>query len=105
MDEYKDRNGSEFSFSLTNSISGGSSSGEPDDDSITLSSKDMGSRYDLYRAVKAGPRTIVSGPSREPLVRRLPPTPTGKSRDQSQSDWDAETVSSVPQTQIGRAHV
>ena len=94
MDEYKDRNGSEFSFSLSSR----GSSAEVDDDSVTVSSKDMGSRYDLYRAAKAGPRTIVSGPSREPLVRRLPPTPSGKSGAPSQSDWDAETVSSVPQS-------
>lgn len=97
LDEYKDRNSSEFSFSLTNSISG-SQSGEIDDDSVTVSSKDMGSKYDLYRSAKAGPRTIVSGPSREPLVRRPPPRSTAQSGASSPKDWDAETVSSAQQS-------
>ncbi|KAF7798026.1 hypothetical protein EIP86_009238 [Pleurotus ostreatoroseus] len=93
MDDYKDRNGSEFSLSLTHSMNG-SQLGEVDDDSVTVSSKDMGSKYDLYRSAKAGPRTIISGPSREPLVRRpLPPRPSA-----SHDNWDAETVSSTPQS-------
>lgn len=93
MDDFKDRNGSEFSFSLSSPLSG-QSSGEVDDDSVTVSSKDMGSRYDLYRAAKAGAKTIVSGPSREPLVRRPLPRPGAS----SQNNWDVETVSSVPQS-------
>ncbi|TCD69146.1 hypothetical protein EIP91_008622 [Steccherinum ochraceum] len=82
--EYRDRNGSEFSFSLDSQRTG-----EPDDDSITVSSKDMGSKHDVYRG-QAGSRTLVSGPSREPLIRRLPRPPS--------SDWDQQTVSSVPKT-------
>ena len=37
LDEYKNRNGSEYSLSL-----GAAPQGEPDDDSVTVSSKDMG---------------------------------------------------------------
>lgn len=48
----------------------------------------MGSKYDVYRA-RGGPRTIVSGPSREPLVQK---------RATASNEWDSETVSSVPQS-------
>ncbi|KAI0091463.1 hypothetical protein BDY19DRAFT_930605 [Irpex rosettiformis] len=82
-EEFESRNGSEFSLSLSASITE-----EIEDDSVTVSSKDMGSKYDVYRA-RGGPRTIVSGPSREPLVQK-PST--------ARNDWDSETVSSVPQS-------
>lgn len=89
MDEYEARNGSEFSFSLS-----ATSPSEVDDDSITVSSKDMGSRYDVFRT-RGGPRTIVSGPSRETLTRRSPPSQNGRRAAQ---EWETETVSSIPQT-------
>lgn len=97
LDDYKDRNGSDFSFSLSSPMSS-NPSGEIDDDSVTVSSKDMGSRYDLYRAVKAGPRTIVSGPSREPLVRRAPQPGPSQTGIPERNEWEVETVSSVPQS-------
>ncbi|KAI0339660.1 hypothetical protein BDW22DRAFT_1335795 [Trametopsis cervina] len=83
-DEFESRNGSEYSLSYSAPVQG-----EIDDDSVTVSSKDMGSKYDVYRA-RGGPRTIVSGPSREPLVQR--PSATAA------NDWDTETVSSAPQS-------
>ncbi|KAI0769252.1 hypothetical protein BC629DRAFT_1595952 [Irpex lacteus] len=82
-EEFETRNGSEYSLSLSAPITE-----EIDDDSVTVSSKDMGSKYDVYRA-RGGPRTIVSGPSREPLVQK-PST--------AANDWDSETVSSAPQS-------
>lgn len=92
MDDFEGRNGSEFSLSLSASVSR-----EIEDDSITVSSKDMGSKYDVYRA-RGGPRTIVSGPSREPLVRRPQPSQPSYTGERNGNDWDSETVSSVPQT-------
>ena len=83
LDEYKDRNGSGFSLSLSSVRTG-----EVDEDAITVSSKDMGSKYDIYRGRQTGPKTIVSGPSRDPLISRSPRPPS--------SDWDQQTVSSVP---------
>lgn len=65
LDEYKNRNGSEYSLSLS-----AAPQGEPDDDSVTVSSKDMGSKYDVYRA--NGPKTVVMAPSREPLISKSP---------------------------------
>ncbi|KAJ3559617.1 hypothetical protein NM688_g233 [Phlebia brevispora] len=97
MDDYKDRNGSESSFSLSPPMSG-HSSGDVDDDSVTVSSKDMGSKYDVYRNVIGGPRTIVSGPSREPLVRRPGPRSSAPSGTSVQNGWDVETVSSIQQS-------
>ncbi|KAH8075859.1 hypothetical protein BXZ70DRAFT_963595 [Cristinia sonorae] len=83
LEEYRERNGSELSFSFSSARTG-----EVDDDSITVSSKDMGSKYDKYRG--QGPRTIMSGPSRDPLIARPPRPPS--------SDWDEQTVSSVPRS-------
>ncbi|CAL1714191.1 unnamed protein product [Somion occarium] len=82
LDEFKDRNGSAYSLSFSSSLSA-----EPEDDAVTVSSKDMGSKYDIFRA-RAGPKTIMSGPSREPLIQRSAKPP--------ESDWDQQTVSSVP---------
>ena len=64
MDEYEARNGSEYSISLT-----ASTPSQIDDDSITVSSKDMGYRHDVYRS-RGGPKTILSGPKRDPVVQR-----------------------------------
>ncbi|KAI0686673.1 hypothetical protein BC835DRAFT_1379084 [Cytidiella melzeri] len=83
-EEFESRNGSEFSLSFSAPVAGS----EIDDDSVTVSSKDMGSKYDSYRT-RGGARTIQSGPSREPLVQK-PST--------AENDWDSETVSSVPQS-------
>jgi hypothetical protein len=82
-EEFESRNGSEYSLSFSAPIAR-----EIDDDSITVSSKDMGSKYNVYRA-RGGPRTILSGPSREPLVQKPPA---------ARNDWDSETVSSIPQS-------
>ena len=86
LDEYRDRNGSNFSLSLTSSRPE-----EVDDDSVTVSSKDMGSKYDKFRG--QGPKTIISGVSRDPLIRPLPRPPPS-------SDWDQQTVSSAPRSSI-----
>ncbi|KAK7685725.1 hypothetical protein QCA50_011070 [Cerrena zonata] len=83
LDEFKDRNGSAYSLSLGSSLSV-----EPEDDAVTVSSKDMGSKYDVFRG-RGGPKTIMSGPSREPLIRRPRPP---------ESDWDQQTVSSAPRS-------
>ncbi|CCM00246.1 uncharacterized protein FIBRA_02275 [Fibroporia radiculosa] len=82
LDEYQNRNGSDVALSL-----GAPSIAEVEDDSITVSSKDMGSKYDLYRA--RGPKTIVSAPSREPLLRRSPEPSI------LESPWEVE-MSTVP---------
>ena len=78
LEEYKNRNGSGQSLSY---------SSEPprelDDDAITVSSKDIGSKYDAYRS--KGTKTIVAGPSREPLI---------DARDQ----WETRTLSSAART-------
>ncbi len=97
MYEYKQRNGSasSFSFSSPSVVSG---RGEVDDDSVTVSSKDMGTRYDYHREGKRGTKTIAPGPSREPLIRPSPP-----SRSSSLNDWDTETVSSIPQSSNARS--
>lgn len=84
LDEFKDRNSSAYSLSLGSSLSA-----EPEDDAITVSSKDMGSKYDLFRG-RGGPKTIMSGPSRDPPIRRPPKPP--------ESDWDQQTVSSAPRS-------
>ncbi|KAI0352154.1 hypothetical protein OH77DRAFT_1428932 [Trametes cingulata] len=78
LDEYRNRNGSEYSFSQS-SIS----PREPEDDTITVSSKDVGSKYDGLRA--KGPKTIVAGPSREPLI-------------DPGDNWEVATISSAPRT-------
>lgn len=83
LDEFKNRNGSNSSFSLNSQLSA-----EPDDDAQTVSSKDMGSKYDAYKA--RGAKTITPGPSMEPLIdRRQPPKPPS-------SDWEANTASYSP---------
>lgn len=87
MEEYKDRNGSEFSLSFSSP-----SSADIDDDSVTVSSKDMASKYDALRS-KLGPKTIVSGPrtaSRSKL--------SGVPSQPALSDWDQVTVSSAPRS-------
>lgn len=48
-----------------------------------MSSKDVGSKYEAYRA--NGSKTIVAGPSREPLI-------------DPQDKWEAATISSAPRT-------
>ncbi|KAI0940921.1 hypothetical protein AcV7_003165 [Taiwanofungus camphoratus] len=79
LEEYRNRNGSTSSLSLSSSHAG-----EIDDDSVTVSSKDTGSKYDVFRA--RGPKTIISGPSREPLINR------------SDNDQETRSMSSIPST-------
>ncbi|KAI0730655.1 hypothetical protein C8Q76DRAFT_766314 [Earliella scabrosa] len=78
LEEYRNRNGSGHSLSYA-----AESVRELDDDNITVSSKDVGSKYDAYRT--KGPKTVVPGPSREPLIQ-----PTDR--------WEAYTASSAPRT-------
>ncbi|OSX64438.1 hypothetical protein POSPLADRAFT_1138078 [Postia placenta MAD-698-R-SB12] len=85
LEEYRNRNGSELSLSLSMPPAG-----EIEDDSITVSSKDMGSKHDMYRA--RGPKTMVSGPSRETL-RNDAHEPTVE-----EEKWEGATMSSVPPT-------
>ncbi|KAI0738590.1 hypothetical protein C8Q80DRAFT_1222448 [Daedaleopsis nitida] len=80
LEEYKDRNGSGYSISYTSEMSQ-----ELEDDAITVSSKDIGSKYDAYGGMGRGTKTIVAGPSREPLI-------------QSGERWKTRTVSSAPRT-------
>ncbi|RPD59088.1 hypothetical protein L226DRAFT_465506 [Lentinus tigrinus ALCF2SS1-7] len=79
LEEYRNRNGSGQSLSY---------SSEPprelEDDAITVSSKDIGSKYDAYRGGK-GTKTIVAGPSREPLI-------------DPHDQWETRTLSSAPRT-------
>ncbi|OSD04772.1 hypothetical protein PYCCODRAFT_1406927 [Trametes coccinea BRFM310] len=79
LEEYRSRNGSGFSLSHSSMPPH-----ELEDDAITVSSKDVGSKYQAYLAGQ-GPKTIVAGPSREPLI------------DPSEH-WEATTVSSVSHT-------
>ncbi|KZT07269.1 uncharacterized protein LAESUDRAFT_743006 [Laetiporus sulphureus 93-53] len=85
LDEYSNRNGSELSLNLESHPPE-----EVEDDSVTVSSKDMGSKYDVFRA--RGPKTVVSAPSREPLLTKSPPQSTNG------DGWELGTVSSIPQT-------
>ncbi len=82
LEEYKNRNGSGFSLSYS------SDPREVEDDAVTVSSKDVGSKYEPYRV--KGSKTIVAGPSREPLI-------------QPQDNWEAHTLSSAPRTSSSRA--
>ncbi|GBE89623.1 hypothetical protein BKA93DRAFT_759516 [Sparassis latifolia] len=82
LDEYRNRNGSDFSLSFTSPPPA-----EIDDDSVTISSKDLGSKYELYRA--RGAKTIVSAPSQEPLIARPARPP---------DDWEASSVPSIAPT-------
>lgn len=84
LDEFRNRNGSNSSFSF-----GSQSSVEPDDDARTVSSKDMGSKYDAFKS--RGSKTIVAGASMEPLIERRQQTVRPPS-----SDWDAVTASYSP---------
>ena len=77
LEEYKNRNGSGFSLSYS------AEPREVEDDAITVSSKDIGSKYEAYKA--KGTKTIVAGASREPLI-----DPGDK--------WETGTVSSAPRT-------
>ncbi|KAL4245861.1 hypothetical protein ABKN59_008801 [Abortiporus biennis] len=79
MEEYKERNDSEYSLSLS-----APSSLDVDDDSVTVSSKDMGSKYDAARS--RGTKTVTSAPG----PSTLPQT--------AADDWDQATVSSYPQS-------
>ncbi|KAH9849944.1 hypothetical protein C2E23DRAFT_736443 [Lenzites betulinus] len=78
LEEYRSRNGSGFSLSHSSIAPR-----ELEDDAITVSSKDVGSKYEAYRA--NGSKTIVAGPSREPLI-------------DPQDKWEAATISSAPRT-------
>ncbi|CDO69770.1 hypothetical protein BN946_scf184766.g15 [Trametes cinnabarina] len=84
LEEYRSRNGSGYSLSRSSMPAH-----ELEDDAITVSSKDVGSRYESYLGGK-GTKTIVAGPSREPLI------------DPSEH-WDAATVSSAPRTLSSKA--
>ncbi|KAI0079350.1 hypothetical protein K474DRAFT_1659161 [Panus rudis PR-1116 ss-1] len=87
MEEYKDRNGSDYSFSLNSSLSE-----EIEDDAITISSKDMGSKHEVFRA--RGTKTNTSGPSRDLFCRK-----GNKGSERAvERDWDEQTVSSAPKT-------
>ncbi|KAI0773292.1 hypothetical protein BD413DRAFT_540851 [Trametes elegans] len=78
LEEYRNRNGS--GFSLSQSIP----PRELEDDAITVSSRDVGSKYEAFLGGK-GAKTIVAGPSREPLI------------DPS-DNWEVATISSAPRT-------
>ncbi|KAI0629363.1 hypothetical protein C8Q77DRAFT_1143553 [Trametes polyzona] len=78
LEEYRNRNGSGFSLSHSSIPPR-----ELEDDAMTVSSKDVGSKYDPF--LGKGPRTIVAGPSREPLIE-----PT--------DNWEVATISSAPRT-------
>ena len=83
LEEYRNRNGSDHSLSYTSDAPR-----ELEDDAITVSSKDVGSKYDAskYDAhVGKGAKTIVAGASREPLI-----DPNLK--------WETGTISSHPRT-------
>ncbi|KAH9913987.1 uncharacterized protein BXZ73DRAFT_106769 [Epithele typhae] len=81
LEEYKNRNGSGLSLSLASSAKK-----ELDDDMITVSSKDFGSKYDVFRNNGAkGSKTILAGRSREPLI------------DPAEA-WETATISSHPRT-------
>ncbi|TBU34138.1 hypothetical protein BD311DRAFT_747205 [Dichomitus squalens] len=80
LEEYKNRNGSEHSLSYTSD-----GPRELEDDAITVSSKDVGSKYDFPAHLGKGAKTIVAGPSREALI-----DPSDK--------WEAGTISSHPRT-------
>lgn len=73
LEEYNNRNSSELSLSLS-----AAPKAEPDDDSVTVSSKDMGSKYDVYRG--NGPKTVVMTQSREPLISKSPQPSTHASQ-------------------------
>lgn len=77
LEEYKNRNSSGYSLSYTSEAPR-----ELEDDAITVSSKDVGSKYD---ARAKGAKTIVAGHSREPLIE--PP-----------NQWETGTISSHPRT-------
>ncbi|KAM5536597.1 hypothetical protein V8D89_009692 [Ganoderma adspersum] len=77
LEEYKNRNSSGYSLSYASE-----GPRELEDDAITVSSKDIGSKYDTR--VK-GAKTIVAGQSREPLIE-----PTNQ--------WETGTISSHPPT-------
>ncbi|KAI0333845.1 hypothetical protein GY45DRAFT_1296185 [Cubamyces sp. BRFM 1775] len=79
LEEYSNRNGSRYSLSQSSIPPR-----ELEDDAITVSSKDVGSKYDALLGTK-GTKTIVAGPSREPLI------------DPGQH-WESATVSSAPRT-------
>ncbi|PCH36367.1 hypothetical protein WOLCODRAFT_108609 [Wolfiporia cocos MD-104 SS10] len=83
-DGYKSRNGSEISLSFS-----APPPEEFDDDSVTVSSKDTGTKHDLYRA--KGPKTIPNA-SREPLLSKSPPASI------RETEWEVGTLSSVPPT-------
>lgn len=100
LDEYKNRNGSEYSLSLS-----AAPQGEPDDDSVTVSSKDLGSKYDVYRA--NGPKTVVMTTSREPLISKSPQPSTHASQREDGSatsfhpSLTSEIIQSAPGSQGG----
>ncbi|KAH9930304.1 uncharacterized protein B0H18DRAFT_1116990 [Fomitopsis serialis] len=73
LEEYNNRNGSELSLSPSQAPRG-----EVDDDSVTVSSKDMGSKYDVYRT--QGTKTVVMAASREPLISKSPQPSTHASQ-------------------------
>ncbi|OCH91479.1 hypothetical protein OBBRIDRAFT_775021 [Obba rivulosa] len=80
LEEYRRSNENQLSLSL-----GAPSVQDLDDDAITVSSRDMGSRYDIYRS-RGGPKTIITGSSLQPL--RFRPGPR-------EEDGEAETTSGV----------
>ena len=83
LEEYKNRNGSGLSLSYSSEAPR-----ELEDDAITVSSKDVGSKYDAYGSKGSGSKgskTIVAGPSREPLI------------DPAER-WETHTLSSAPRT-------
>ncbi|KAL1941300.1 hypothetical protein VTO73DRAFT_7512 [Trametes versicolor] len=78
LEEYRNRNGSGFSLSHSSIPPR-----EMEDDAMTVSSKDVGSKYEALLA--KGSRTIVAGPSREPLI-------------DPGENWEVATISSAPRT-------
>ncbi|TFY68824.1 hypothetical protein EVJ58_g786, partial [Rhodofomes roseus] len=93
LEEYKNRNGSELSLSLS-----AAPPGEVDDDSVTVSSKDMGSKYDVYRT--QGTKTVIMAASREPLISKSPEPSTHASQweNGSSSSLHASLTSAIIQS-------
>ncbi|EMD39291.1 hypothetical protein CERSUDRAFT_112939 [Gelatoporia subvermispora B] len=85
LEEYRRNNGSQASLSLS-----APSIQDLDDDAITVSSKDMGSRYDTFRS--RGPRTIVTGSSREHTRLRTSP--------REEDEFGAETSLNASRSQF-----
>ncbi|KAI0675835.1 hypothetical protein C8Q78DRAFT_1066496 [Trametes maxima] len=79
IEEYRNRNGSGISLSHSSIPPR-----ELEDDAITVSSKDVGSKYEAFLG-GTGAKTIVAGPSREPLIDPA-------------DNWEVATISSAPRT-------